>query len=278
MRKLGLIAGGGELPTTLARHCRAAGRPLFVVRLTGFAPAELADFDGADLGMLNFGAGIDALRGAGCEAVCFAGKVDRPHFQSRGAEPGDGVPISVAQAASGGDGGLLTVVTREFERASFVIEGPDEVMRDLLLPQGSLGRHSPGAAQWADIHRALEAARVIGALDAGQGAVCCDGLILALEAQEGTDAMLRRVENLPPAIRGSTDEPRGALAKACKPTQDARIDLPTLGPSTIRQAARAGLAGIAGEAGRVLIVDRAAMVTLADRLGLFVEGVASARA
>ena len=107
----------------------------------------------------------------------------------------------------------------------------------------------------------------------GQGAVVCDGLVLAVEAQEGTDAMLRRVAELPSNIRGSAGAPRGVLAKAPKPIQETRIDLPTIGLGTIQRAAKAGLAGVAGETGRLLVLDREAVIALADELGLFVVGV-----
>lgn len=101
----------------------------------------------------------------------------------------------------------------------------------------------------------------------------CDGLVLAVEAQEGTDAMLRRVAELPRTIRGGPDAPRGVLAKAPKPIQETRIDLPTIGLNTIRRAAQAGLAGVAGQAGGLLVLDRDAVIQLADELGLFVIGV-----
>jgi hypothetical protein len=116
-------------------------------------------------------------------------------------------------------------------------------------------------------------AREIGRLDVGQGAVVCDGLVLAVEAQEGTDAMLRRTAELPAALRGRMEAPRGVLAKAPKPIQETRIDLPTIGLNTVRRAAQAGLAGIAGEAGGLLVLDREAVIQLADELGLFIVGV-----
>ncbi|HEY5289015.1 MAG TPA: DUF1009 domain-containing protein, partial [Caulobacteraceae bacterium] len=81
-RKLGLIAGGGGLPISLARHCRSIGRPLFVVRLKGFADAELDEFDGCDLGIARLGGAIDAMRAAGCESVCMAGIVTRPDLKN----------------------------------------------------------------------------------------------------------------------------------------------------------------------------------------------------
>lgn len=245
-----------------------------MIRLSGFAASGLDEFEGVEVGVAQLGKGIEALRGAGCGAVCFAGSVARPDFRDlkpdwRGLAA---LPGAVA-AAREGDDRLLTFLIGEFEKDGFAVEGAHQVMAGLTLGEGALGRHAPRPQDLADIARAMEAARAIGALDIGQGAVCCDGLVLALEAQEGTDAMLARVAALPEAIRGAPDHPRGVLAKARKPGQEDRIDLPTIGPATLRHAARAGLTGVAGEAGRVLLVDREGVISLADRLGLFVVGV-----
>src|SRR5262249_46272056 len=111
-----------------------------------------------------------------------------------------------------------------------------------------------------------------------QGAVVCAGLVLAVEAQEGTDAMLRRVAELPAEIRGGPNARRGVLAKAPKPIQDHRIDLPTLGVKTLEGVAAAGLCGGAGRAGSMIVVDREAVAREADRLGLFVWGLEPAEA
>ena len=274
MRKLGLIAGGGTLPISLARHCVSIQRPMFVVRLKGFADAELTEFPGIDAGVAELGKGIRALRDAGCESVCLAGIVSRPDFRNlkpdlRGlaALPG------VIAAARQGDDHLLSFLVGEFEREGFVVEGADQVADDLRLGKGPIGQHSPRPSDSLDIERALVAARTIGRLDAGQSAVSCDGLILALEAQEGTDAMLGRVAGLPNVLRGSQSDRRGVLAKACKPDQERRVDLPTIGPETVLRAADAGLAGIVGEASLILVLDRRAVIELADERGIFVMGV-----
>ncbi len=274
MLKLGLIAGGGGLPISLASHCRAVGRPLFVIRLRGFADPALEVFEGVESGLAELGRGISALRSAGCAAVCLAGKVDRPDLSAlkpdrRGLAA---LPGAIA-AARRGDDGLLTFLIGEFEKEGFLVEGAHEVMRSLTLSSGPLGRHAPCAVDLADIARAMEAARAIGRLDIGQGAVACDGLVLALEAQEGTDAMLARVAGLPEAIRGAPGRLRGVLAKASKPGQELRVDLPAIGPETVRRAAAAHLSGIAGEAGQLLILDRSETLRLADDAGLFVFGV-----
>ena len=274
MKKLGLIAGGGNLPVRLAAHCESSGRPFFVLRLRGFAGAELADFPGDDAGIAELGRGFRLLRRAGCEAVCFAGTVARPDFAALRPDIRGLVALPGAiLAARAGDDGLLRFMLREFEKEGFHVEGAHEVMGGLTLPVGPLGRHAPQGRDAGDIARAMDVARVIGRQDIGQGAVVCAGLVLAVEAQEGTDAMLERVAQLPGAIRGSPEAPRGVLAKAPKPTQETRVDLPTIGTHTLMQCSRAGLAGIAGEAGKVLVLDREAVVELADELGLFVIGL-----
>jgi DUF1009 family protein len=272
--KLGLIAGGGALPAEVADHCRRAGRDYFVIRLKGFAEPEMAEHPGADVGIGQLGKCFKLLRQEGCKAICFAGTVKRPDFSTlvpdvRGmaALPG------IIAAARKGDDALLRRVVQEFEKEGFAVEGAHEVEGGLTLPAGPLGRHAPGPEHQSDIARAMAVAREIGRLDVGQGAVVCDGLVLAVEAQEGTDAMLRRVAELPAAVRGSPEQRRGVLAKAAKPIQETRIDLPTIGLGTVQRAARAGLAGVVGEAGHVLVVDREQLVELADDLGLFVYGV-----
>lgn len=274
MRKLGLIAGGGSLPVSLARYCHAIGRDVFVVRLKGFSSPELAEFPGANVGLAELGRGVRVLKQAGCESVCLAGNVSRPDFQSlipdlRGLAA---MPGAIA-AARRGDDALLSFLVTEFEKEGFVVEGADTVAVGLTLPAGPLGAFSARPGDERDIEGAMSAARAIGLIDAGQAAVCCEGLILALEAQEGTDAMLARVGQLPSAIRGSRENRRGVLAKVCKPGQERRVDLPTIGPRTIKGAADAGLAGIVGEASQILVVERAEVVALADALGLFVLGL-----
>jgi hypothetical protein len=182
------------------------------------------------------------------------------------------LPAAIA-AARKGDDALLRMLIHEFEKEGFSVEGATDVMDDLALAAGPLGAVSPGPEHIADIEQALEVARAVGRLDAGQAAVVCRGLVLALEAAEGTDALLARVADLPEALRGRPGAPLGVLAKAPKPIQETRVDLPTMGPATVQAVARAGLAGIVGEAGKLLVLDREAVIRLADELGVFILGV-----
>jgi DUF1009 family protein len=274
VEKLGLIAGGGGLPLEIARHCERSGRPLFVVRLKGFAGQGLDGFSGAEIGLAEIGKCLKALKRAGCGSVCLAGEVARPDFSTllpdlRGLKL---LPRAIA-AARQGDDALLRLLVGEFEAEGFRVEGAHEVMGDLALTPGVLGRHTPDPYALADAQRAYAVAREIGRLDIGQGSVVARGLVLAVEAQEGTDAMLARVAGLPAHLRGVAGAGVGVLAKAPKPIQETRVDLPTIGLATIEAAARAGLAGVAGPAGGVLVLDRDAAVARADELGLFILGL-----
>ena len=271
--KLGLIAGGGALPLSVAARCEAEGRPVFVVRLAGFADPHLARYPGVDAGMAEIGRVLSALKKAGCEAVCFAGTVSRPDFKTlkpdfKGMTL---LPGIIAEAAKGDDA-LLRKILSVFEGEGYAIEGADDILGGETLPAGALGAITPTAEQLQDLKKALHVAEKAGELDIGQGAVVCDGLVLAVEAQEGTDAMLARVAGLPADVRGSAAERKGALGKAPKPIQDLRVDMPVMGSRTVELAAAAGLAGVGGVAGKLILIDHAAIVEAADRLGLFVWG------
>jgi len=265
--KLGLIAGGGDLPAAVAARCDALGRPVFVIRLAGFADEHLARWPGAEFGMAQIGAILKTLKSQRCTTVCLAGIVNRPDFKTLKPDfKGATLLPGIVAAASKGDDALLRKILSVFEAEGFAVEGADDILGGDTLGAGALGAVSPTEEQLADLKKALHVAEKSGELDIGQG------LVLAVEAQEGTDAMLTRVAGLPADLRGAVDSPRGALGKAPKPIQDLRVDMPVIGPRTVEMAAAAGLAGIGGVAGRLILIDRAAIVETANRLGLFVWG------
>ncbi len=271
--RLGLIAGGGALPLAIAARCEAEGRLVFVVRLTSFADPHLVRYPGMDAGMAEIGKVLTALKAEGCAAVCFAGTVNRPDFKALKPDlKGALVLPGIIAAATRGDDALLRKILSVFEAEGFAIEGADDILGGETLPVGALGRVTPNAGQLADLRKALHVAEKAGELDIGQGAVVCDGLVLAVEAQEGTDAMLSRVAGLPADLRGAGSDLKGALGKAPKPIQDLRVDMPVIGARTLDMAAAAGLAGVGGVAGKLILIDRAAILEAADRLGLFVWG------
>lgn len=276
--RLAIVAGGGDLPRRVAEQARRTGRNPFVVGLKGFAEASLLqEFDGPELSVGELGRLIQLMKKEGCEEMVFAGWLKRPDFGSLKLDlKGVQSLPKILVAAKKGDDALLRSVMDVFSDAGFRIIGADDVLNDLVVGSGALGRIAPTAEHWADIKRAAEVALISGSLEIGQGAISCGGLILAVEAQEGTDRMLARIPDLIPEIRGTAEARRGVLVKRPKPQQERRIDLPTIGVATVEGAAKAGLAGIAVEAGAALVVDREKVAAAADAHGLFIYGFTAA--
>ncbi|MEO9971181.1 MAG: UDP-2,3-diacylglucosamine diphosphatase LpxI [Hyphomonadaceae bacterium] len=271
--RLGIIAGGGQLPIILAQDVSLT-QPPFVVRLAGFADAALNEHSGDDINIGAIGATVAALRAAGCDRVVFAGAVSRPDFATVELdETGRAHFPELLEAAQRGDDALLAALVEIIAEQGFEVVGAHEVCPRLLCPTGVVAGGAPNPKDSEDLRKGYRIARLIGQEDIGQACVVAGGLVLALEAQEGTDGMLRRVSELPEAIRGSDANRRGVLVKCAKPQQERRIDLPVIGVETVQNAASAGLAGIGLEAGSCLIVDREAVQAEALRHGIFVVGL-----
>lgn len=268
-RSLGILAGGGPLPGLVARAASAAGRDVFIVALQGFAEAAVvAPFRHAFARMGAAGTILSLLRGQGCEDLVLVGPVRRPSLMDLRPD-GEGARIMarIGRAAFAGDDGLLAAVVRVLGEEGFRVIGAHEVLTEAVGPSGLLGTAAPDAQAMADIRRGVQVARALGAVDVGQGCVVQQGIVLAVEAYDGTDAMLARAAGL------ARPGPGGVLVKLVKPGQDRRADLPTIGPRTVEAARGAGLRGVAFEAGGTLITDRAATAAAADAAGLFLIGL-----
>jgi DUF1009 family protein len=276
--RVAVIAGSGRLPANVVDGLVATGHAPFVVLIAGEAGCDqrLTAQDHATLEIENFGALVPLLKAKGVTHVVMAGGVERrPTWWRMRITPSF---LSVAAKAlyglSRGDDGLLRTVVRAFEDKGFKVVGAHQIVPDLLAPEGLLTRASPTAADRRDLDAALIAARMIGALDIGQGAVAIGGRVIALEGIEGTDGLLERTRTLRSHGRIAAAK-RGVLVKCAKPGQELRADLPAIGPATIDGAHAAGLAGIGVEAGRSLILDHGALIARADALGLFVVGLSA---
>lgn len=267
--RLGLVAGAGLLPLRIAQHCAAQGIACFVARLPGETAQELAAFPGATFPLGELGARFAALQAFGADAVVFAGKVQRPDFKALQVDAmGLRLLPRFLAAAARGDDALHRLVVEVCEGKGFQVLAVEQVLGGVLARMGPLGARAPGMQDRADIAKGAGLVAALGPFDVGQGCVVREGVVLAVEAQEGTDAMLRRVAAIAPC-----DPPRGVLVKRPKPMQERRIDLPVIGPTTLAGLAAAGLAGVAIEAGGALIVDPEAVREAADAQGLFVCGV-----
>jgi DUF1009 family protein len=269
-----VIAAGGAVPFEVASAATAAGRKLLVVALEGEYDQRLRQFPLAVVKWGQIGRVKQLIAQHGARELVFIGAVNaRPDFANLGLDLGTlRLMPRILKGMIGGDDTVLGNLVKIFEEDGPRVVGAHEVAPDLVARPGLIGGPRPGTAAMADAAVALDAAKAIGALDIGQAAVAVNRRVIALEAAEGTDAMLERVAQVRAQGRAKWNGRAGVLAKRSKPQQDLRVDMPTIGERTVRAAAAAGLAGIAIEAGRVMIVDRPAVVALADKEGLFIVG------
>jgi UDP-2,3-diacylglucosamine hydrolase len=267
--KLGIIAGGGELPVRIIDACRAAGRPFFVLALEGQTPPEtVADTPHAWVRMGAGGKALSVLRKANVEELVLAGPVRRPSVAELKPDLWTAKFVARVGIKSLGDDGILGALVRELEqKEGFRVVGAESLLRGVQAPEGVIGQIRPDELALSDISRGIVVATALCALDVGQACVVQQGLVLAAEAIEGTDAMLARAGEL------RRDGPGGVLVKVGAAKSEGRADLPTIGSSSVHAAAAAGLRGIAVEAGCALIIDREPTIQAADAAGLFVIGI-----
>ncbi len=266
---LGIIAGGGSLPRLIVHACREAGREVFLIAFEGDTDAETCD--GVPHRRIRLGAVgtlLKTLRKAGCREVVLAGAIRRPPLSAikpdlRGMQ----LLGRIARVANKGDDALLSLVVDELEREGFQVVGADDLIAELRAPAGVMGRHEPDGEARRDIALGVEAVLALGARDIGQAAIVQAGVVLGVEAAEGTDRLIERCAALRQPGSG------GVLVKFRKPGQERRVDLPTVGPTTVENLAKARFAGVAVEAGETLVLQRGETVRRADEAGLFVIGV-----
>jgi DUF1009 family protein len=269
--KLGIVAGSGRLPVLVASAARAQGREVFLLAIEGHADPTFVATSHLPHVWVRLGAagqGFEALRAAGVVDVVMAGAVRRPSLKELAPDLRAAKFFARVGFAALGDDGLLSGVIKEFETEGFKVLGADDILESLLARQGAYGVHRPDEQAEADIRHGVKVAKALGAVDVGQAVVVQQGLVLGVEAIEGTEALLARVGEL------KRDGLGGVLVKTVKPGQEKRIDLPAIGPDTVSQAARAGIRGIAVETKAALVLDETVLIETADRLGLFVFGVA----
>ncbi len=268
--KLGVLAGGGDLPVRIIEACRRTGRPYFVVAFEGQTPAGTVA--GTPHSWVRLGApgkALKLLREQRVEELVLAGSVRRPSVAEVRPDLWAAKFLAKVGSKALGDDGLLQALVRELEeKEGFRVVGAETLLPGTLAEEGVFGRIAPDAQARQDIERGIEVAHGLCEFDVGQAVVVQQGLVLAVEAIEGTDAMVARAGRLQ---RGGA---KGVLVKVGQPKRESRADLPTIGVGTVRAVAGAGLQGIAVEANGALVLDRESVVRAADAAGVFVVGVA----
>lgn len=276
VRTIGLLAGRGELPLKIITHCHHQGEPLFLIAFEGQTDPELVQIHSELQGnnqnhtwvpLGSVGKTLQYLKTNRVTHIVMAGGLHRPSWSELKLDWTGTRWLAKMGLKSFGDDGLLSSAIALLKAEGFGVLSAPDLLEGLLAPFGVMGHHHPNAADWKDIAYGKEIVKTLGNADIGQAVVIQQGLILSVEAIEGTEALLSRSALL------RRDGPGGVLVKMAKPQQNRSVDLPTIGVDTIHQAQNAGLRGIAVEAGATQILNKDAVVQAADTAGLYLVGV-----
>jgi DUF1009 family protein len=251
---IGLIAGGGALPIAVVEEAHRRGRQVVCVdvfeadaRLPQAADAYYAVNPG------ELSAILEALRRHGVREVLLAGKVDKLPALRR-------VRLDAfGEMASRGvrdhrDTSILTAFLGVLQISGFEVASQTRYLAHLIPDAGILTPRPPTQAEAADIETGLRIAVSIARLDIGQAVALRNGAVIAVEAAEGTDEMIRRAGRL---------APHAVVVKVSRPEQDPRYDLPVVGPDTVHVLKEARATALAVEAGRTILIDRDQVIAAA---------------
>lgn len=275
---LAVICGYGSLPLEIARGAMAAGRHPFLIGIEGEAPAEIAAFPHEFLSWGQVGRLFKILRERGIGEVVFAGGIHkRPDLLKLKLDLGALLTLPEALVFMlGGDNTVLSGAIRLFEKRGIKVVGAHQIAPGLLAGPGKIAGAKPGSRDFANIRLAFEACKALGRFDIGQAAVAEASRVVAVEGVEGTDGLLARIVSMREIGRMPPKGKNGVLVKTMKPGQDMRADLPAIGPNTIDGVKRAGLNGIAIEAGHAIILEREATLRAANDAGIYIYGISAA--
>ena len=263
-----MLAGSGMMPTEIIRYCAAQQKEIFVMGLEPFASeANIGEASHGFARMGEVGKILKAFQKNGVQDIVLAGGIKRPSFKEL-IPDWEGMKIVTRLAFKKmSDDNLFRAVINEIEGYGFKVLGIEEVVPEMLFAEGLYGKVKPSSEDRDDIERGVTVAKALGAVDVGQAVVVQEGMVLAVEAIEGTDMMLSRAAS----VKKEGKAP--VMVKVLKPGQDLRVDLPAIGLQTIEQLKKYGIKGIAVEAGGILLIEREKVIKMADEAGIFILGL-----
>jgi DUF1009 family protein len=270
--KLGIIAGGGDLPERIIDACQVSGREYFVVGIDGHASPEVLDgIPHSLVSISRAGSGFKILKQEKVAEVVMIGDVKVPSLTKTWPDYRTfkffGKIALKSLFGFNGDNSLLMSLANEFEKEGIKVIGAHEILEDLLAPEGLLGAVAVPEKFFSDINFGVAAALDLGRRDVGQAVIINSGLVIIEEGKAGTGQMIKDSQSTTPDGRG------GLLIKLKKPGQDRRMDLPTIGVMTVIEANKAGLVGIIVQAGETLIVDLESVISVANQKGIFIKAL-----
>jgi DUF1009 family protein len=265
--KIAILAGGQHLPVQLAEACKKSHKDFVIIAFEGHGDADLLSPYAPHWVRLGAMATIEKILAAeGVTHIVLAGAIKRPSFKEL--KPDWRAATFLAKNGFGllGDDSLLTKILSEIERGGYTILGAHDILTKALCPGGWLTPNPTNAVDLMPvIYKGFAIAKQLGTLDVGQSIVIQDGIVLAVEAIEGTDNLIKRSKDL--------CLPKGGpmiLVKTTKPQQDNRADMPTIGPKTIHNLINSGFSGLVIEANSTLFLNQSTAIEQAKTHNLWV--------
>lgn len=268
MTKIAIIAGAGSLPLQLAEACISKEIAPFIIALKGQTDSDwLPVFDHEWFAMGALDTILGALKSRHIQSLVMAGGIKRPSWSELQLDWVGLKMLTQLKLWNAGDDGLLSALVQEIEKHGITVLSVDSLLPSLGTPSGLLTQTTPQEQDSKDIKKGITILREMASLDIGQAVIIQQGLVLGIEAIEGTAALIERCGSLKRPGSG------GVLVKLCKPQQDTKVDLPTIGPHTIQQIHQNGLWGIAIEAGKSQIINKTQVIEQANKMGIFIIGI-----
>lgn len=267
IKKIGIVAGAGYLPKHVLEACKEQNIPYVVIGLEKETSFDLfKDEKIHTFKIYNISKIFDFLKSEGVNYLTLAGKVKRANISRLLLDFKGAILFAKVIRKGLSDGAILKTILDFIEQEGFKIIAPEKVANNIILNKGYITKSKPDLVAEKDIKQGIKILRGIASFDVGQALIIQNGLVLGVEAAEGTDDLIKRCGE----IRQEGEGP--ILIKIIKPEQDKRVDLPCIGPDTILNAQKYGIRGIAAEAGSTLVLDQVNTVKLANRLGIFIHG------
>lgn len=266
LTKIGIIAGKGLLPFSIADNYIKQGGDCYIAALEGEADLKLIEdfkYKAFKIGMV--GGVIEYFKENDIQNVIFAGGIDRPAIHSIGVDRvGSALLVKILKQKFLGDDNILRIVANFFEEKGFKVLAGNEIFKNHEFESDVITISHPSIVDTIDIELGIDVLTSLSKLDVGQSVIIEDKYVLGIEAAEGTDNLIIRCASLLKKPQG------GVLVKIMKVGQDSRMDIPTIGPDTIKNLAKYNYNGIAIEADKVIIIDQEVTIRLANEHKIFV--------
>jgi len=266
MKKLGLIAGSGELPLAIAAEAQTRGYHVVAVGLEPLADKMLSaavdEIKWVNVGKL--GTVIEVLKRAGVKEAVMAGKVPKSLLYKSKIVPDLRAVKLLFSLKDRNDDSILLAISKELKKDGITLLNTTDFSSQLLTPEGVLTKGGPSENEWKDIAFGFRIAKEMGRLDIGQTVVVKDQAVIAIEAIEGTDQAIKRGGEL--AGEGAV------VVKVSKPKQDMRFDVPVVGMDTLRIMIGVKARVLAVEANKSILLNKGKMLDKADKSNISVIG------